>query len=569
MLDSRSFIVRTLLADGLLTEADLRRATEHAMGTGGDLLDSMVSLGIATTRRLAIAKAKICEYPFVDITHYEVDFRNTRLVPRAVAERLVAFPLFILDGVATVAMLDPLNLQAIDQIRQLLRCDVDPVVADAEQLRALITRAYSLARSDDATGDDTAEQTLTTGDEPVVAAVNQILAGAADAAASDVHINPEERDLVLRYRVDGVLAPQQSPQRSMHEALVQRLKVMAKLDLTQTRKPQDGKFRFRHKGENIDVRLSLIPTIHGENVVMRLLRSATRIGDIASLGMSPQMTTWFSDLIERPHGIILVTGPTGSGKTTTLYTALNVINKPDVNIMTIEDPVEIRLPMIRQVQAHPEIGLTFASALRSFLRQDPDVILVGEIRDEETAKIAAQAAMTGHLVLSTLHTNDAVGTVERLINMGVPPYMVGSTLLAAISQRLVRQLCTKCSVLETDCNLVRRVPEEFRNGEFRSHVGCDACKRTGFRGRLPIFEMLRVTPRVRPLIEYKASTTDIIDAARADGFRSLFHNGAEVAASGRTSLDEIMGFSQQFLDDEATQNAVDQTASNQIQERAA
>ncbi|HLP85639.1 MAG TPA: GspE/PulE family protein [Phycisphaerales bacterium] len=558
MLDSRNFIVRTLLADGLITEADLRRATEHAMGAGGDLLDSMVTLGIATTRRLAIAKAKICEYPFVDLTHYDVDFRNTRLVPRAVAERLVAFPLFILDGVATVAMLDPLNLQAIDQIRQLLRCDVDPVVADADQLRSLVARAYSLARSDDGGEDDTAEQTLTTGDEPVVAAVNQILAGAAEASASDVHINPEERDLILRYRLDGVLAQQQAPQRSMHEALVQRLKVMAKLDLTQTRKPQDGKFRFRHKGENIDVRLSIIPTIHGENVVMRLLRSATRIGDIESLGMSPQMTNWFSDLIQKPHGIILVTGPTGSGKTTTLYTALNAINTPDVNIMTIEDPVEIRLPMIRQVQAHPEIGLTFASALRSFLRQDPDVILVGEIRDEETAKIAAQAAMTGHLVLSTLHTNDAVGTIERLVNMGVPPYLVGSTLLASLSQRLVRQLCTKCSVPETDFNLIRRVPPELRKSDFRTHAGCDACKRTGFRGRLAIFEMLRVTPRVRPLIEYKAATTDIIDAARADGFRSLFYNGGEAASLGRTSLDEIVGFSQQFLDDDATSDAVEQ-----------
>ena len=551
MLDSRNFIVRTLLADGLITEADLRRATEHAMSTGGDLLDSMVALGIATTRRLALAKAKICEYPFVDLSHYDVDFRNTRLVPRAVAERLVAFPLFIIDGVATVAMLDPLNLQAIDQIRQLLRCDVDPVVADAEQLRALVTRAYSLARNDDAIEED-AEQTLTTGDEPVVAAVNQILAGAADAAASDIHINPEERDLTLRYRVDGVLASQQGPQRSMHEALVQRLKVMARLDLTQTRKPQDGKFRFRHKGENIDVRLSLIPTIHGENVVMRLLRSATRIGDIASLGMSEKMTGWFTDLINKPHGIILVTGPTGSGKTTTLYTALNAINTPDVNIMTIEDPVEIRLPMIRQVQAHPEIGLTFANALRSFLRQDPDVILVGEIRDEETAKIAAQAAMTGHLVLSTLHTNDSVGTIERLVNMGVPPYLVGSTLLASISQRLVRQLCTKCSVPEADFNLIRRVPAEFCTGSFRTHAGCDACKRTGFRGRLPVFEMLRVTPRVRPLIEYKASTTDLLDAARADGFRSLFHNATEAAAAGRTSLDEILPLSQQFVDDEAT-----------------
>ncbi len=551
MLDSRNFIVRTLLADGLITEADLQRAQQHAMTTGCDLLDSMVQLGIATSRRLAIANAKICEYPFVDLQHFDIDLRNARAIPRVVAERLTAFPLFCVDGIATVALLDPLNLQAIDQLRQLLRCDVDPVVADGEELRSLITRAYALAQhAEDAPIDAPGEEQLTTGDEPIVAAVNQILSGAADSGASDVHVNPEERDLLLRYRVDGLLHKQQGPPRSAHEAIVQRLKVMARLDMTQTRKPQDGKFRFKHNSEAIDVRLSITPTIHGENVVMRLLRGVGRIGTIEEMGMPHDMRVAFEEIIDQPHGIVLVTGPTGSGKTTTLYTALNRLNTADVNIMTIEDPVEIRLPMVRQVQANPEIGLTFASALRSFLRQDPDIILVGEIRDDETAKIAVQAAQTGHLVFSTLHTNDAIATIERLVNMGVPSYLVGSTLLAAISQRLVRKLCPLCCARETDITLLRRVPTELSDGTFKTHVGCGVCRGIGYSGRLAIFEMLRMTHRLRPLVEYKAPAIDILDAARADGFRSLFYNGIVKAREGITSLGEVSHFAQQMVADD-------------------
>jgi type II secretory ATPase GspE/PulE/Tfp pilus assembly ATPase PilB-like protein len=551
LLDSRNFIVRTLLADGLITEADLQRAQQHAMATGSDLLDSMVQLGIATSRRLAIANAKICEYPFVDLAHFDVDLRNARAIPRAVSERLTAFPLFTVDGVATVAMQDPLNLQAIDQLRQLLRCDVDPVVADADELRSTIARAYTMVSQSGEEAQETKEEQLTTGDEPIVAAVNQILSSAADANASDVHVNPEERDLLLRYRVDGVLHKQQGPARSAHEAIVQRLKVMAKLDMTQTRKPQDGKFRYRHKNENIDVRLSITPTIHGENVVMRLLRSAARIGSIGDLGLPSDMQKWFEETIRRPHGIVLVTGPTGSGKTTTLYTALNALNTPDLNIMTIEDPVEIRLPMVRQVQANSEIGLTFASALRSFLRQDPDIILVGEVRDQETAQIAVQAAMTGHLVFSTLHTNDAISTIERLQNMGVPSYLVASTLLASISQRLVRRLCQSCCVPENDQLLLSRVPAELQMLPYRTHVGCTACRNVGYAGRLAVFEMLRMTHRMRSLVEVNATSSQLIDAAKADGFRTLYHNGIIRASEQVTSLSEVAQFAQQFLDAEA------------------
>jgi type IV pilus assembly protein PilB len=542
VLDSKNFIVRTLLADGLITEADLRRATEHSMATASDLLDSMVQLGIATSRRLAIAKAKICEHPFVDLSHYEVDFRNTKTISRTVAERLTAFPLFIVDGVATVAMLDPLNLQAIDQVRQLLRCDVDPVLADAEQLRALIARAYSLVRDDvvkaKGPGSDD-DQVLTTGDEPVVAAVNQIIAGAVDAGTSDIHINPEEGDLMLRYRVDGTLAKQQAPPRAMHEAMVQRLKVLAKLDLTQTRKPQDGKFRFRHKNDYVDIRLSLIPTIHGENVVMRLLRSASNIGPIAGLGMPPEVATWYEEIIQKPHGIVLVTGPTGSGKTTTLYTALNRLNSPDRNIITIEDPVEIRLPVVRQVQVNADVGLTFATALRSILRQDPDVVLVGEIRDQETAKIAVQAAMTGHLVFSTLHTNDAVGSLTRLKDFGLPTFAINSALLCAIAQRLVRKLCAHCAASDTQHPLLLSMPPKFNGTTFKRPVGCQECRGAGYRGRLGVFEMLRMTQNVQKLVEIDAKSSDILEAAKRDGMKQLFDDGLAKASRGLTSLEEV------------------------------
>mgnify|MGYP000543944375 CR=1 FL=1 len=552
MLDSRHFVIRTLLADGLIKDAEVRRATDHAVTSGGDILESIVALGIVPSRKLAIARAKVCEYAFVDLGMFDVDIRNTRLVARNVAEKLTAFPLFLIDGVATVAMLDPLNLQAIDQLRQSLKSDVDPVVADAEQLRALISRAYSLARPDAADGVEEAvsEKALTTGDEPIVAAVNQIVSGAIDLGASDIHVNPDEHDLHLRYRVDGILRSQQGPPRSSHAGLVQRLKVLAKLDTTQTRRPQDGKFRFARGGETVDIRLSLLPTIHGENVVMRLLRSASRIGKITDLGMTPRMNAWYEDAIARPNGMILVTGPTGSGKTTTLYTALNHINKPEQNIMTIEDPVEIRLPLIRQVQTNAEIGVTFAAALRSILRQDPDVVLVGEIRDPETAKIAVQAALTGHLVFSTLHTNNAIGSIARLKDSGVPLFAINNALLMVLAQRLVRKICPGCARPESEDTLAKAGVRVLPDSTFQRGAGCGACGGSGYKGRLAVYEMLRITPRVQKLIERDASQREIEVAARVDGMRSLWEDGMLKAAKGLTTIDELAKLRAIVEDDE-------------------
>ncbi len=544
-MDSTQFLIRTLVAEGTVAQADVTAAEAHTAREGGDVLGSLAALGLASARRLAIARAKICEYPFVDLGVFDVDIANTRLFPRQAAEKLVAFPLFICDGVATVAMLDPLNLQGIDQARQLLKLDVDPVLCEPDQLRALIARAYSIARTHD--GDEAAsapdgEEDLTTGEEPIVAAVNQIITGAVDAGASDIHINPDERDLLLRYRVDGVLLAQRAPAKSAQGPLVQRLKVLAKLDLTQTRRPQDGKFRFIHRGQAVDIRLSLMPTIHGENAVMRLLRAGSSIGKIESLEMPADIAGWYAKLIESPHGMILVTGPTGSGKTTTLYTALAAINSPELNIMTIEDPVEIRLPMIRQVQINAEVGMTFASALRSMLRQDPDVVLVGEIRDQETAKIAVQAAMTGHLVFSTLHTNDAVGAVARLRDLGLPPFAINNGLLCAMAQRLVRRVCDQCAAPDrSDAAALSAMGiDPGLAGRFRVGVGCPRCASTGYRGRLGAYEMLRVSTTIQGLIERDASVGEIGAAARAGGMRSMWEDGLEKATRGLTSVRELM-----------------------------
>lgn len=540
MLDTSEFVIQALIEDGKLSAAganDLRRyASEHDVS----LEIAVIRLQKVSTRDLAIAKAVICEYPFVDLSLIDTDIRNSRRVPKSMAERLVAFPIYLLGEVATVAMEDPLDLQAMDTLQQTLRRQIDPVVCDSEQLRTLITRAYTLDAGDADTVLSTEEEADSPADEPVVAAVNQILYTAAEHGASDIHINPDERNLHLRYRVDGVLQPQQGPAMSMHEGLVQRLKVMAQLDVTQTRRPQDGKFRFRFKGANIDVRLSLIPTIHGENAVMRLLRSGSAIGSIAQLGMPTDIARDFKEIVRKPHGLILVTGPTGSGKTTTLYTALSQINSPDRNIMTIEDPVEIRLPLVRQIQVNPAIGMTFASALRSLLRQDPDVLLVGEIRDEETAKIAAQSALTGHLVFSTLHTNDAVGAISRLREFGVPAFAMNSALLGVIAQRLVRKVCEACRKPDTPDAAQRRslgIPADA--GGFVVGSGCHHCMNTGYRGRVGVYEMLRATGAVRALIETEASTSEISIRARAEGMRPMLADGIEKAMLGITSVAEL------------------------------
>jgi len=541
MLEASEFILRSLVEDAKISAEDANEIRAYAVGHKSSLDEAAIKLSKLSGREIALAKAVVCEYPFVDLERFDIDITNSRLLPKSLAERLCVFPLFQSAEHVTVAMKEPLDLQALDEIRQRIRRQIDPVVVDTQKLGSLITRAYSLDLSVEEGADADEALSVSIESEPIVAAVNQILSTAAEMNASDIHINPDESTLHLRYRVDGVLTTSRGPDIALHEGIIQRLKVMAHLDVAQTRRPQDGKFRFNHNGNAVDVRLSLIPTIFGENAVLRLLSSAARIGRMCDLGMPDDLVESFERMINKPHGMVLVTGPTGSGKTTTLYTALNQINSPERNIMTIEDPVEIRLPMIRQVQANKAIGLDFASALRSILRQDPDVVLVGEIRDEETARIAVQAALTGHLVFSTLHTNDAVGSVPRLREFGVPAFAINNALLGVLAQRLVRRVCEGCAREDhPEPTVLHELGLGDGSGErFMTGAGCAACMSTGFKGRTGVYELFAMTRGAKALIESDAPFVEIARCARQDGMRTMLERGIDKARAGLTSLGEV------------------------------
>ena len=539
------FLERALLEEERITTAQLETARRHAREHDVDLEDALLAMSAVGSTELAMVKADVCEVPFVELAEYEVCFANTRIVPRSLAERFLLFPLFLIDGVLTLATDDPLNLEALDQIRQVTRCEVDAVLCDRTRLRKLISRAYRLAHDQAPQDDDESRHEINASrddrKQPIVAAVNQLLADAAGLDASDVHISPDESELHVRYRIDGVLREQHAPPLSMHPGIVQRLKVMASLDLTQTRRPQDGKFRYTHDGAMIEVRMSTVPTVCGENVVLRLLPSSQTVHDFQQLGIPPRMIVELEELIVRPYGMLLVTGPTGAGKTTTLYSVLRKLNDPSRNILTIEDPVEIRLPYVRQIQVHAQIGLTFATALRSILRQDPDVVLVGEIRDNETATIALQSALTGHMVLSTLHTNDASGAIARLRDFGLPPFVINSALLGVVAQRLVRKVCRSCVIPDP---VEERVRQSFNLDEkvegFVRGKGCKRCGNTGYRGRIGLFELLQLSPGLQSVIEADGSTKQICEHAVSEGFRLLWQDGLEKARLGQTALEEVL-----------------------------
>lgn len=560
MRDQDLFLERALVEDRLVTGEQVARAKRYGQDHDVDLVDALVKLETVSGRDIALTRANVCETPFVIVSDYETCFANTQILPRSIAERYCAFPLFMVDGVLTLAMDNPLNLEATDQIRQIVKCEVDPVLCEREELRSLIVRAYSLTQSqrDQPKVDSEARKAEEDNEnsQPVVAAVNQLLADAASQLASDIHINPDEHDLHLRYRIDGVLHTKQGPPMTMHSGIVQRLKVMANLDLTQTRRPQDGKFRFRHEDKLIDVRLSTMPTVCGENVVMRLLTNTQAIHEFLELGMPAPMVAQFQELVDQPYGIVLVSGPTGSGKTTTLYAALAKLNDPSLNIMTIEDPVEIRMPYVRQIQVFPEIGLTFASALRSMLRQDPDVVLVGEIRDAETATIALQAALTGHLVLSTVHTNDSVGAIARLRDFGLPSFVINSAVLGVVAQRLVRRVCNQCAVPDAVDELTRRrfYLEKSVRG-FVKGKGCGRCGQMGYRGRVGLYELLTFNPAVKLLVEQGGSVERIRELAVSKGMRQMWQDGVEKARLGQTTLEEVASAASIIQIDDGAENA--------------
>ena len=476
-------------------------------------------------------------------------------VPDAVCRRHTALPIGYEDGKLLIAMADPANVFAVDDMRSVSGMDVKPVVATKPDLLAAIDRYHrGDAELDDLTTaigggaaahDDLADVKEITDDAPIVKFVNLLITQAIQDRASDIHIEPAEKDLRVRFRIDGVLHEVMRSPKTITAGVTSRLKIMADINIAERRIPQDGRLSVNANGRKIDLRVATLPTVWGEKIVMRILDNSTASLDLADLGFGPENYDVYSKSFVKPYGMILVTGPTGSGKSTTLYATLNIVSKPEVNVITVEDPVEYRLPGINQVQTNAKAGLTFAAALRSILRSDPDIVLLGEIRDQETAHIAIEAALTGHLVLSTLHTNDAPSAIVRLTEMGVEPFLVGSALDCVLAQRLARRLCPKCKEAYTPTRQFLADsrfpwhPDEELPLLYRP-VGCSACSKTGYKGRLALHEVMAVTEDIERLAVEHASALAIGNVAREQGMITLRTDGLSKVKAGHTSIEEIL-----------------------------
>ncbi len=488
-----------------------------------------------------------------------VDPEAVKIIPERMAKAFSLLAVSLTDRTLKVVMADPLDIVAIDSVKAYTGYEVEPVVGHKEEIVEAIARYYGqtldLEKSiqdlvtfesgqPEETEPDVEQLRVEADDAPVVRLVNLILLQALEQRATDIHIEPREKTLSIRFRVDGALREVNSPPKRMQSAIISRIKILSDLDIAERRVPQDGRCRIRIGQKDIDIRVSTLPTVYGEKVVMRLLDKTNLFENIEKLGLEPGEQEKFTRAIERPHGMLLVTGPTGSGKTTTLYTALNYINSPDKNIITVEDPVEYELEGINQVQVKPEIGLTFANALRSILRQDPDVIMIGEIRDLETAKIAVQSALTGHLVFSTLHTNDAVSSITRLVNMGVEPYLIVSCLNMVVAQRLIRRICPYCKAEYIPSVKILKYfePELGRENGFKYYkgTGCEHCAGTGYRGRMAIYEILQMDSEIAELVTKGASENQLQKKALERGMVTLVSSGVEKVKQGMTTIEEVL-----------------------------
>ncbi|TFC88171.1 type II secretion system protein GspE [Cryobacterium sp. TmT2-59] len=549
-------LTEILILHGLLPIEEL----DHLMA--GDPADesavrALVARGVITEVQFARARAQQANLPFVELADYPVDRLAVALVPVAVCKRHEVIPIAVDDGRLILAMVDPGNVFAVDDVREASRMRVTQVVAERSDLLAAITRYH---RADDELSDLTStleEENAATesssfgvsdsidDDAPIVRFVNLLVSQAIQDLASDIHIEPGEHSLRVRYRIDGVLHEMQTAPKSIQAGVISRLKIMSDIDIAERRKPQDGRMTVRHAGRQIDLRVATLPTVWGEKVVMRILDNSSTTLDVRALALLEYNFEAYKTSYSKPYGMILITGPTGSGKSTTLYTTLGAVARPEINVITVEDPVEYRMAGINQVQVNPKAGLTFASALRSILRSDPDVVLLGEIRDHETAQIAIEASLTGHLVLSTLHTNDAPSAITRLTEMGIEPFLVGSALDCVVAQRLARRLCDKCKKpsaltaeyltrLRFSFNPDRPLPTIYEA------VGCSHCSKTGYRGRLAVHEVMTVTEEIEHLAVAHASSAEIGRVAREQGMITLREDGWAKAQMGLTSIEEIL-----------------------------
>lgn len=482
--------------------------------------------------------------PEIDLSSYAIDPQVVKLIPAALAQKHLILPLFKVGNTLTVAMADPKNIVALDELRTAVKLDISTVKAGDQDIQDAITEYYGISGVVNAVIQDycppegALARVAAPVDAPVMKLVDVIINQAVRERASDIHIEPEVNDVRVRYRVDGLLHEELKLPVHMLAPIVTRIKVLAGMNIAEARIPQDGRFEIDQAGKKVDLRVSSLPSSHGEKVVMRILDKSAMVYKLAEIGFSSENLEKFQKIIRKPHGIILVTGPTGSGKTTTLYSALAEVNSKELNIVTVEDPIEYELPGVTQSQVNVKAGLTFASALRSILRQDPNVILIGEIRDLETASIAIQSSLTGHLVFSTLHTNDAPGALTRLIDMGVEPFLISSSVEAVLAQRLVRTVCKKC---EEKIPSPDSLKQQFPAIKFiQRGKGCKACKNTGYRGRIGIFELLLTDEKIRKMITDKASADEIRKYAIEQGMKTLYGDGIEKVKAGITTLDEVL-----------------------------
>jgi len=557
------FLLDILYNKGLITNEQLDRILKIQKGNGSkDLQKIIIDLDILKKDEMMLALADEIGEKYVNLSDITIDPTIVVLIPEEMARRHQLIAIDKDEKKLTVAMANPLDVFAHDELKIRLGYNIDSVLSYGEDIDKALDEVFGVVDEwDQVIGKietmqvtvlkeeekETADiSTITESEEaPVIALVNLIILRAVKESASDIHIEPfGENTLKVRYRIDGILHDVMSLPRNLQLAVISRIKIMSDLDIAERRLPQDGRIQVNVGGRNINIRVSILPAVTGESAVLRILDPSSILLELDSLGFSPDILPNFLSLIKKPNGIILVTGPTGSGKSTTLYTTLNLLNSTEKKIMTIEDPVEYRLNGISQVQAKPKIGLTFAAGLRSFLRQDPDIMLVGEIRDKETAEIAVQAALTGHIVLSTLHTNDAPSSVIRLIDMGIEPFLISSSLVGIIAQRLVRRICPKCKKEIKITPVIEKIMDEYKikSNEITLYKGegCPYCKDTGYKGRIAIFELMVITENIRDLISKNVTTGKLREAAISEGMCQLRKDGIKKVCEGLTTIDEIL-----------------------------
>jgi len=547
----------------LISKAELEEALREQSLTGHFLGEVLVSRGTVSGEQVAQTLSEQLGFAYVDLANMTIDPKAIEIVPQEMCLKYEAVPIFVVHNTLTLAMTNALDISAIDEFQAACKLRVRPVFASFAAIREAIDKHYNapqdvsglenlspvytsreVAKEPDKGSDQLDSLRQAASLAPVIEMVNNIIAKAVDMHASDIHIEPSRNDLGCRYRIDGVLYPVSRMSIKYQAAVVSRIKIMADLDIAEKRLPQDGRIRTTVGKKDIDLRISTFPTLHGENLVVRILDHSGGLLKLQEIGFVKDVFGTFSELIRRPYGIILVTGPTGSGKTTTLYAALNEINSKEKNVITLEDPVEYEIEDVRQSQVNVKAGLTFATGLRSIVRQDPDIIMIGEIRDKETADIAIHAALTGHLVFSTLHTNDAPSAITRLVDMGVEPFLLSSSVIGIIAQRLVRVLCDSCkSEYEPNQDLLKqqeiKVTPEKRL-KFYKEEGCNKCKKWGYSGRSGIFELLVPNDSIKDLITQKAPVTMLREAARANGMKTLREAGVAKVLSGITSVSEVL-----------------------------